>query len=264
VNCDTIHRRLLSLERPDQPPADVRGHLASCDACRGWHKRLMEMEARVARLAVPPPQRKKAFLDSLRQPAPPPSTIRFQPDRRAQRPALRDRGRLKLAIAVAGAAALVLIALGVAAWPHGQRVQLVVVPQRLSPLKQRLKEDARWAKARTPQEKLAVLSDLADETHAQAQKLAQAKGESFDREVDLYREIVERITSKEATQIDKKERVKVLQPLAERLARAESQANTLADSMALDSPAVPPLRELVAIAHRGNQQIRALIQEAAA
>jgi hypothetical protein len=262
VNCDTIHRRLLSLERPDQPPADVRGHLASCPACRGWHKRLVEMEARVARLAVPPPQRKAAFLDSLRQPAPPPSTIRFQPDRRGQQPTPRERGRLKLAIAVAGAAALVLIALGVAAWPRDQRVQLSVVIRRPTPLELRLKDDARWAKARTPQEKLAVLSDLADETHAQAQKLARSRGEDLDREVDLYREIVERITSDEATQIARKERAKVLQPLAERLARAESQAHTLALKLeAEDSSSAAALRKIVAVAHKGNEQIRALIQQ---
>lgn len=267
MNCDTIHRRLLSLERPEQPPADLRGHLASCPACRSWHQRLVEVETRTARLPLPPPERKLAFLDKLRQPAPAPATLRFQPGVRGQEPGFKERGRLKIAIAVAGAAALLLIALGVATWPRGQGpIERTPKATRPSLLTLRLKEDARWAKARTPQQRLDVLSDLADEVHSTARKIAHTDNlKDIDREVDLYREIVQRITSTEAREIDARERTKLLKPLAQRLAMAESQARQLAESPTLrDTPAAVPLRELAAVAREGDQQIRALIQQAAA
>jgi hypothetical protein len=272
VNCDTIHRRLLSLERPDQPPADVRGHLASCPACRAWHRRLVDLESQASHLPVPPPRQKTAFLERLRNGAgvdTAPTLLRFDPPRPRLESTQRERGRQKMAVAVALAATLLLVTLAVLLWTRGGTPPAPTPPgPTISPLADRLEKSARWALAKTPRQRLEVLSDLADEVHDNARKIAQGDSlKEIDKEVRLYREIIDRMTSTEARELKRDERVAVLKPLSERLARAESEAKQLALKLSTNdrlAAAVAPLRELAAAAHDGDQKIRALIQEATA
>ena len=66
MNCEIVHRRLLSLERPESPPADLLDHLAVCGACRSWHEHLVSLEHEVPFLPVPAPER-RASLSVSRQ-----------------------------------------------------------------------------------------------------------------------------------------------------------------------------------------------------
>src|SRR5207253_107670 len=99
-------------ERPEQPAPVVVTHLAGCSACRGWHRRLVQVEQDIPRLPVPPSRPPAAFLEQLLNgPSPgklisPPFLLRPDPD------AVRAGGRQKLALAFALAASLVVFVLG--------------------------------------------------------------------------------------------------------------------------------------------------------
>lgn len=77
MKCAVVHRRLLSCERPDDPPEDVRAHLAYCSECREWHEDLVLFEQHVAQIPVPRSKAKAALVEQfLKQPpVTPPETI---------------------------------------------------------------------------------------------------------------------------------------------------------------------------------------------
>jgi hypothetical protein len=279
VNCDSLHRRLLTLEHPDRPPDEVREHLAACPACRDWHQRLLQMERRAATLPVPPPRRKTAFLERLvkegeeKKPAEPrPGLLPFL---RPGPLGSRERAMQKIAVSVAMAAALLLVALGIWAFQGGGpppgNPGLEQIDKRYS-LKHRLEQDPRWSEDKPAAQRLEVLSDLAEEVRSAAQAAARtgfAPGRrvearattatDLEKEVRLFKDIVERITATEALQVDPGERAQILKPLADRFAVAESQARQLA--MEVPSAAAP-LRELAAAAGEGNRQLRTLLHAA--
>jgi len=53
MNCKEIKYFLLGCENPDQPPADVKAHLAVCSACQDWQNRLAVIEMNIPFLPVP-------------------------------------------------------------------------------------------------------------------------------------------------------------------------------------------------------------------
>ncbi len=284
MNCETSHRCLLSLECPDAPPPDLCSHLAVCAACRDWHARLLQMEQQAAQLPVPAPREKNAFVErflaegrSVTAPAvrdedagkDGPSLLRFPP---VGQPSLvngslktgkRERGLQKMAVAVALAAALLLVTLGIWAWQrgNGSTPGNPNTPEKLSALEQRLRDTPRWAEARTPDTRLEVLSHLADETNDKARSLARTgTTEGLAAEVRLYREIIDRITAREALEVAPADRERVLSPIVHRLAEVESEAGRLADKV---PSAATPLRELAAAAREGGGQLRAILRQRA-
>ena len=74
--------------------------------------------------------------------------------------------------------------------------------ETLTPLESRLKEEPRWARARTADERVQVLSTLAVEVQGKARSVAQDNATTdIQREVRLYRAIVERMTTTEARSV---------------------------------------------------------------
>jgi hypothetical protein len=53
MKCKEFKYFLLGCENPDQPPADVKAHLASCADCQDWQNRLALIELNVPFLPVP-------------------------------------------------------------------------------------------------------------------------------------------------------------------------------------------------------------------
>jgi hypothetical protein len=53
MNCKEIKYFLLGCENPDQPPADIKAHLAVCSACQDWQNQLAMIEMNVPFLPVP-------------------------------------------------------------------------------------------------------------------------------------------------------------------------------------------------------------------
>ena len=131
MNCDTLHRRLLGLERPELPPPELRSHLAGCAACREWHRHLVEVERQAAGLPVPPPVRKDVFLARLAASAPASADrgARLALNGRAHPPRPdRERARTKMALAFAMAAGLLVVALGAWVWKSSPEPDRKVEP----------------------------------------------------------------------------------------------------------------------------------------
>ncbi len=297
MNCDSLHRRLLALEDVARPPADLRAHLAACPACREWYDKVLLVEREAARLPVPAPRAKSAFLErfvhaggeaaaetspalgsaattpptGIPQARPGPGKKECPPILRLPGPAARggprDRALPKVAVAVSLAAALLLVAFGIWAWPHrgpaGAGRTAAGEPQ-LSALDLRLKGDKRWEEADTARKKLDVLADLADKVQGGAQALARSRSTTdLAKEVSLFREVVERIQT-EAPLVGREERVAVLEPIARRLAHVESQVGRVAGNlMSADPVAARELRELALVAQAGDHRLRALLRDAA-
>ncbi len=221
MNCSQVRQHLLSSDRPDQPAAAVAAHLAGCPACRAYRHRLVRLEQDLPRLAVPPSRPPVQLLEQiLRAPAGkqiviPPASLHANPD------ATRAGGRQKLALAFALAAALAVFAVGWWAWPRldfpAQR------PTRTDPYLAAL--DNKLKDARTPQERVVRLADLADDFMKEARDsrddvrhLNELAGR-FDRlGGDLHRC---------ALQVPRAERRKVLGEVSERLRTIDSEASRL-------------------------------------
>src|SRR5262249_3093770 len=71
MKCKEFKFFLLGCENPDQPPADVKAHLAGCADCRNWQNRLAVIEMNVPFLPVPESAARAELLRKIRvQPAP--------------------------------------------------------------------------------------------------------------------------------------------------------------------------------------------------
>jgi hypothetical protein len=174
MNCIIVQRRLLSLENPRHPPAELLAHLAGCAGCRDWLRRFVEMERSVPLLPVPATTAREAFLGRIltgevmpRREVPPvrrPVAGRIDGQRRA-------RGMRKAALAVALAAGLVLFVVIVAAMrnhkPTGSGR-----PAADPLLASLLKRDLRLAEAPPPSERAKALVGLADDLQGQTDALA--------------------------------------------------------------------------------------------
>jgi hypothetical protein len=165
MNCDLLQRRLLNLERPDRPPAEVQAHLAGCPSCREWQRRLVRLEQRVALLPVPASTAKGAFVARLR--ACPRTPTTRSPNGAGNRGQRRERALKKLAFATSLAAGLVLFAF---IWWALQWSR----PERGTPgdlLTQLVQHDVDLAKADTPSNRLKALGAMANDLQAHAEPL---------------------------------------------------------------------------------------------
>jgi hypothetical protein len=255
MNCATIQRSLLSCERPDQPPVELRRHLAECDACRALQRRLVQLEEQLPLLPVPPSSGREAFLqriragDAVADPAAGP-TIWLQ-----GKP-LKERGLQKLALALAMAAALAVFALGWWAWPHQGTVSRNVAVDGVKARQQH--RDQLLAAARTPRERVEILADLAGRLNQEAGQLAQAaKGEQLKVVAQFYREVVRKDLLEHARQLSQEERPAVLNQVAASMTTFESEAARLATEVA-EANAVP-LRDIALASRECSSQLRSLL-----
>jgi hypothetical protein len=257
VNCDSVHRRLHALERLDRPPADLRQHLNACAVCRTLHEQLMLLECEVPQLPVPAPTRKAAFLEKLAREAPSPT---FAP--RLLRPSgdsRRERALKKLALAV-GLAATLLVAAFVA-WivnqdrSPSQHDQITAEPRK-TPLDELKSRDIRWARAKTPVERVRLLDEWANETEGKALALAD-RSDELEKQLQLYTEVINALIDTEAPQMSAQERKEQLKPIAGRMAMVQSEAKRLA--MALSPEAAEKLLVLAQLAGDGDRRLRAML-----
>jgi hypothetical protein len=268
VNCESVRRHLIALERLDVPPAEVRKHLTVCAACRAWHAHAVGTERAAARLPAPAPRRKAEFLaqfifdtQSVPAHAPAPGTLAFS----RPIPGKREWAMRKAALAVALAASLLVVALGAWLWNSktpGRNRTDPPGPNSLAKLslEQRLETLPEWKAAATPQARTRVLGALADDYGNRA--MAHAEAEAMDdlkAEVQLYQQVVEALTNKESGQLRKlptEERRALLDPIARRLGETESRAKRLARTR---PEASPYLLKLASAAAEGDRQLRKLL-----
>jgi hypothetical protein len=227
MNCSAIQKRLLACEQPDFPPLEVRTHLAQCDECRAVQQRVVQIEQRIGELPVPPSDARAAFV------------LRFLAGDEAFRPSLRpspalrlkESGRLKAALAFALAAGLVVFALSWWAWPQTEPVAVsdghgptARPPSRLALL------EIRIASARTPGERVRLLTTVVEELQAEA------RGSRGDTEklAEVSRfcvQVVRDHLMTHARVVPKEEREELLTAVAQRLHKIESEASRLANDM---------------------------------
>jgi hypothetical protein len=221
MTCDTVQRHLLSLNEPQRPPAELRRHLAACFACRRVLGRIVEIEQQVAAIPVPPSTGKDALMHR----------ILTDPTIRAS---VRDRTRAPKVYrwrpALAAAAALLIGVTALVAVRRPWQSGPVAASPRHPLLAKVIGHDQRLAKANTPVERLAALTDLADDLQGQAGTLARvASPDDLNRLARLYKDVVEKAVGPQADLVtNPDDRQRVLPPLADRLQKAELAAATLA------------------------------------
>ena len=159
MNCQTFQNHVLSLPDPRQQPEPLTGHANGCAACSAWWKRAARLEQMLAVLPVPtaPADKKNALLDELSGPV-------IQPLPRFER---RSLWSIPLVRTFAGLAASVAIAVG--GWMlvrPGPGTPTAVAKESRDPFLDRIvQRDLALAQARTPDQRLDVLGNLASGTY---------------------------------------------------------------------------------------------------
>jgi hypothetical protein len=251
----------------------VRAHLAGCPACRRWQRQLLRLERHVPLLPVPPSQAKERLLgELLSQPEPAPAA--------APTPILphpwgegREGGpsvplpripwwRRPLVVRISGAAAAaVLIACGILFGRALTRQEPVVAEAPLAEqdLVIRLVDcDARLAETDSPSQRVQALADVADALRRESDALRRANGgEDELREVArLYAKVIREGLVARARTLPRDERRQVLDPIVNRLARAEREARQQA---ARAASASEPLLQIADAARDGAHALREVV-----
>ncbi len=292
MRCEVVQRRLLGIEDPSQTSADVRAHLARCEACRDWQAQLVQLERHVPFLPVPRSRGKSDLLYRLVREGVAKSRERVEEcasgSEAAQprelvgatehpRPAPTRFNSLTLSLSrsltllrshaptLARIAALILlVVIAWWLWPSGRNNPFAPNPHNppapeplLASLVQR---DLRLAGATTPRERIQILADLAGDLHQETQTLTQeAAEEELAALAKLYEQVVYDGILKQAMALPANERRPILNPIADRLA----QTATAVDRLVQEGPAkcTQPLHDIATVARKGNRQLATLLRE---
>ena len=270
MNCKIVQRHLLAAEDPESPPADVQYHLAVCLACRQWQRRLGQIARHVLQLPVPPSAARADLLERILNPssrarAAAPATAEERGWRKVVT-TLRLRSRAGLSAAAAAAALLLVVLAAWVLWGRQDQngpTAIVEQPVLTDPLVARLLEqDVRLAAARTPQDRVKILADLADDLRTETHNLVRTADVADLRDLaEHYQRVVLQGVVKRADglrSLPARQRRAVLDPIAAQLARAERDATMLA----LERPAAAkPFGMIAKAAHEGGNQLSSLPRE---
>jgi len=275
MKCKEFKFFLLGCENPDQPPADVKAHLASCSDCQDWQNRLALIEMNIPFLPVPETAARSELLRRiLSQPAVAitRATGKFEEmelrkektplsivDSRTsigprQSPTSPRRGFRVIAFlrtmepsarrfALGGvAAAILLIVFGwlVIRTPPRLTSSGDLVSRRGSdPLVATiLRRDIRLAEAETAADRFRALADLAEDFSGEVKSLApvpEAK-EVLDDLVTKYEKVVNKGLVEMAGDLPHGERIQLLNEVGERLHRAGREVDELGDKLSSKIP----------------------------
>jgi hypothetical protein len=268
VNCTIVQRRLLSTEQPEQPPTDLLGHLADCSSCREWQRRLVRMEQRIPLLPLPPSTAKAQLLERILSASPSEmvrSVVAVRPPARwsTATSGTKERGLRKMSLAFALAASLLIFALAWWAWPHhNTREASTVVSLTPAQLEQKRLEErlAKVLLVDAPKQRLLQLADLAEELHGEALKLVE-NTDKLDRWTRFYSRVVSEDILDQARRLTAEDRPAVLEGIAKRLLRTESEATRLATQLKANSPKSSASFDRIAFAARqGEKDLRSLMR----
>lgn len=257
MNCTVIQRRLLAVERPEQPPAEIQGHLAQCPSCRLWQRRLIQMERLVSQLPVPPSTAKEQFLERMKDEGGRMNkTFLIHPSSFNLHPLKKERGLRKLSLAFTLAASLLVFALAWWSWPHDP------VPPPNSAQYEQAKLEQRLSNSLfvdTPRERVVRLAKLADEIHGEASDLVD-NSERLEQWSRFYSRIVGQDLIEQARQLTPQDRQAVLTDITLRLAKVESEAMRLATECKTAAPRSAAAFQRIALASRkGERDLRHLM-----
>jgi hypothetical protein len=269
MNCQSVRNRVLSLPDPREVPDALRAHLDGCPDCLRWWHQAARLERLLAQLPAPPAPagKKEALIDELTAAGP---VIRTAVATRRPVPSpglafLRRNWK-----PVAGLAASVLIVLGGwQLWPRTGPPPVTHNPTHLL-TETLVKRHNAVARARTPEQKLALLEVMADDLSSETRGLARVASEDELRALAGWYEkvvgngIVKLAEIRPAHAMTPDERNK----RAELLNRLAGQLATAAQKTAEVTREVPPdrrrvLERIVNAARSGQTELRKLADEGA-
>jgi hypothetical protein len=255
MNCELVQRRLLAAESPEQPPADVRRHLAACPACRAWQRRLAQAEQQLPHLATPPSERRDRVVRLILNAPNPAAHARTGAGygRGAwSNTTARERGLRKAALAIAMAAALGVFAL--AWWLLGQPTtapQPRVHPDVAGYLSER---EEVIVKSPTKRARVEGFAGLAERVQQDALG-TQNDPEKVRRLATLYTALVHEDLLPNAKRLAPELPREVLVVLAEQLRHQESNLSRMAGNHDLKPETQASLREMATAARTGRDQV---------
>lgn len=258
MNCTVIQRRLLLAEQPEQPPAEIKSHLAQCPACRAWHLRLVQMELLIPQLPVSPSTAKTQFLERMKEESGrTKQNALVHPSSFTLRPFKKERGLRKLSVAFAMAASLLVFALAWWSWPHNPPRAPDLSQIEQAKLEQRLGGSLL---VDTPKERILRLAKLAEEVHGEARELLD-NNERLEQCAKFYSRVVGQHLIEQARQLPLEDRQAVLADIALRLAAAESEAARFETQCRIAAPQAAAAFHRIALAsQKGERDLRALMK----
>ncbi|MCS7022327.1 MAG: hypothetical protein NZ703_03710 [Gemmataceae bacterium] len=257
--CRQFRRAVLALPDPRQPwPTALRRHSQVCVECQLWAEQARELEEALRRLPVPAAPNGKAQLLALLQ-------VEGRTGNDPQLPQRRAVSRWTgwhLAGWVSLAAA-VLVAVVVYRWPAertGQQPPVVEPPPYLF-LRQVVDHDVALARAHTAEQRLRILTSLAETLVQETQALARiAAADELRDLVRWYDKVIERgvlVQAGEWAAQMQSERDR--QPLLESAHRLAATAQAVEQLLGDVPPhAQPVLRQLVRSARQGEDHLKRL------
>jgi hypothetical protein len=262
VNCTVIQRRLLALEQPEQPPAEIKSHLAQCPSCRTWQRRLVQLERQVPLLPIPPSTTKEQFLQRIlgtpscesagRTIADPATLAHYN-----LAPGPKEWALRKVSLAFALAASLLVFALGWWSWPHHPPSPADLSLHEQARLEERLKNSLRGD---TPKERVLHLVRLAKELHTEAPSLVD-NSEKLELWSRFYARIVGEQLIEQARQLPAADRLAVVPEVAQSLSDTESTAARFAAKLKNTAPRSAASFDRIALSSRKSERdLRALLK----
>lgn len=278
MKCHAVQRRLLSLEDPTRPPAELQDHLGRCSPCQEWQRRLLQLERHVPLLPVPQSTGRayciqKLLAEGAGQAAGDKAGIHERPattrgawlsssilQLRSSLHTVRSSRQWRAPAAVAAAVLLVVIG-GWALWGthQGPEPTASKAPAPDPLLASLLKHDLRLAEAENLSERLEALAGLADDLQGEIRALAHAAAaEDLSKLAGLYQRVIQNGVVPRAQELPENQRQQVLGPIAIQLAQAGTDAEGLAQQLPADK--AESLRKLASAAQEGDDQLRVLLR----
>ena len=261
MNCQVVQNQIIALADPRQLPPALLAHVTGCEACRAWAQQAARLETLLAQLPVPPaPREKKEALIGELMAADP---VILPPAVPATRPGLLVRvGRLlRQTPTYAGGLAAAILVTVAAVW-YATRppiLQQNFVDRHDHPLLRKMvARDLALASADTPEKRLEVLGEMADDLAGEARGVTRiaspAELKDFARWYDkVVKDGMVRQAQGLPIHMDAGEKRRLLDGLRERL---EADANE-ADKLAREAPqdAQPTLKRMADTAREGAREL---------
>jgi len=264
MKCSTLQSKLLALPDPAQVPEALQAHLNACPTCRAWHRALVQVEAAIASLPVPPSdgQAKAALLRKLQStPEPEPVALAFRPATARPQAAPTPANPFKAFVerywpAAAIAATLLIATIAFLSLGHKQPEVVQTLPP--DPLLAKLVQyNLTLASADSADKRIDTLSREAADLHHEMVDLAMIDtGDGLQKLNQLYVNVVNDIVAKHATEVHGPQGDKILERIAAQLAQEGQTANELAAERLVPPHAVGPLQDAGKIARQGSRQIQ--------
>jgi hypothetical protein len=254
MNCEIARNKLLAAADAQAPPSEAAAHIAACPGCQQYVARYEQLALQLQALPAPESMAKDSFLLSLLHDGP---VIRNMPSVPVRSSGFARLFRRAVLVPAAGIAAAVALAFGIFQHSGTKSVTPEATAPRHELLAKLVKLDADLAKAKTPQQRLPKLAEMAEALCEEAKgiQLAAVKKDELRVLERSFEKVVKDGMVKQANAFapftPPSERNAVLNAAAERLAAAAAEAE------AAESAAPPQAKESFAGMAKAAKQARA-------